>query len=231
MGEIARTFPLLAGILFLVLFFLVFSPVRLEWWNVLASALFTAALWSIVRPLFTAFLRFNPDYGLAFGSLKAVFVLVVWIYYTFAVLLLGTELLANTRRREALLLSRLLERGRPGHASPPPVPSRFIRSFEPGEIIFEEDSAGRDMFYILAGSVRILRKGQPLRDMTAGDYFGEMAMLIQARRTATAVAASPDTRLVVISESNFDTILRENPGSSLPSSGRSPSVCGHSTKR
>ena len=210
-GEIARTFPLLAGILFLVLFFLVFSPVRLEWWNVLASALFTAALWSIVRPLFTAFLRFNPDYGLAFGSLKAVFVLVVWIYYTFAVLLLGTELLANIRRREALLLSRLLEQGRPGHAAPPPVPSRFIRFCEPGEVIFEEDAAGRDMFYILAGSVRILKKGQLLRNMTAGDYFGEMAMLIQAPRTATAVAAAPDTRLVVISESNFDTILRENP--------------------
>jgi len=210
-AEIDRTFPLLAGILFLGLFFLVFSPVRLEWWNVLASALFTAVLWSIVRPLFTVFLQFNPRYGVAFGSLKAVFVLVVWIYYTFAVLLLGTELLANIRRREALLLSRLLEQGRPGHAAPPPVPSRFIRFCEPGEVIFEEDAAGRDMFYILAGSVRILKKGQLLRNMTAGDYFGEMAMLIQSPRTATAVAAAPDTRLVVISESNFDTILRENP--------------------
>ncbi|MCU0583979.1 MAG: cyclic nucleotide-binding domain-containing protein, partial [Syntrophales bacterium] len=55
------------------------------------------------------------------------------------------------------------------------------------------------MFYILSGAVRILRKGQLLREMAAGDYFGEMAMLIQAPRTAAAVAASPDTRLVVIS--------------------------------
>jgi membrane protein len=210
-GGADRVLPLLTGTLFLALFFLVFSPVRIEWWNLLVSALFTAVLWSIVRPLFTAFLQFNPDYGVAFGSLKAVFVLVVWIYYTFAVLLLGTELLANTRRREALLLSRLLEHGKPDRESLPPVPSRFIRSCEPGEVIFEEDSAGRDMFYILTGSVRILKKGQLLREMTAGDYFGEMAMLIQAPRTATCVAAAPDTRLVVISESNFDTILRENP--------------------
>jgi len=47
--------------------------------------------------------------------------------------------------------------------------------------------------------------------MSAGDYFGEMAMLIQAPRTAAAVAAAPDTRLAVISESNLETILRENP--------------------
>ncbi len=210
-GGLDRALPLLTGTLFLALFFLVFSPVRLEWWNLLVSALSTAALWSIVRPLFTAFLQYNPDYGVAFGSLKAVFVLVVWIYYTFAVILFGTELLANTRRREALLLSRLLENRKPGADAYPALPSRFIRSFETGEVIFEEDSTGRDMFYILSGSVRILKKGQLLREMKAGDYFGEMAMLMQAPRTAAATASSPDTRLVVISESNLETILRENP--------------------
>lgn len=210
-GVLDRALPLFTGTLFLALFFLVFVPVRIEWWNLLVSALCTAVLWSIVRPLFTAFLQYNPEYGVAFGSLKAVFVLVVWIYYTFAVVLFGTELLANIRRREALLLSRLLERGTPNAKGFPPVPSRFVLSFERGETIFEEDSPGRDMYYILSGSVRILRKGQLLREMSAGDYFGEMAMLIQAPRTAAAVSASPDTRLVIISESNLDTILRENP--------------------
>jgi membrane protein len=203
--------PPLAGALFLSLFFLVFSPVRLEGWNILVSAIFTAGLWSFVRPLFVAFLQYNPDYGLTFGSLKAIFVLIVWVYYTFAVILLGTELLANIRRREALLLSRFFEDRKSAAADFPMVPSRFIRSHEPGEVIFEEGSLGREMFYILSGSVRILKKGHLLREMVVGDYFGEMAMLIQAPRTAAAVAAAPDTRLVVISESNLETILRENP--------------------
>ena len=201
----------LAATLFLAFFFLVFSPVRLEGWNILVSAIFTAGLWSLVRPLFVAFLQYNPDYGLTFGSLKAIFVLVIWVYYTFAVILFGTELLANIRRREALLLSRFFEDRTSGAAPFPVVPSRFIRSHEPGEVIFEEDSTGREMFYILSGSVRILKKGHLLREMVAGDYFGEMAMLIQVPRTATAVAAAPDTRLVAISESNLETILRENP--------------------
>jgi membrane protein len=203
--------PPLAGALFLAIFFLVFSPVRLEGWNILVSAIFTAGLWSIVRPLFVAFLQYNPDYGLTFGSLKAIFVLIVWVYYTFAVILFGTELLANIRRREALLLSRFFEDRKSDAAPFPVVPSRFIRSHEPGEVIFEEDSTGREMFYILSGSVRILKKGHLLREMVAGDYFGEMAMLIQVPRTAAAVAAAPDTRLVAISESNLETILRENP--------------------
>jgi membrane protein len=203
--------PPLAAALFLAFFFLVFSPVRLEWWNILVSAIFTAGLLSVVRPLFVAFLQYNPDYGLTFGSLKAIFVLIAWVYYTFAVILFGTELLANIRRREALLLSRYFEDNTSGAAPFPTVPSRFIRSHEPGEVIFEENSTGREMFYILSGSVRILKKGHLLREMVAGDYFGEMAMLIQVPRTAEAVAASPDTRLVAISESNLETILRENP--------------------
>lgn len=203
--------PPLAGALFLAFFFLVFSPVRLEGWNILVSAIFTAGLWSFIRPLFVAFLQYNPDYGLTFGSLKAIFVLIVWVYYTFAVILFGTELLANIRRREALLLSRFFEDRKSDEAPFPVVPSRFIRSHEPGEVIFEEGSQGREMFYIVSGSVRIFKKGHLLREMVAGDYFGEMAMLIQVPRTATAVAAAPDTRLVAISESNLETILRENP--------------------
>lgn len=210
-GALNDVVSALAATLFLAFFFLVFSPVRLEWWNVLVSAIFTAGLWSLVRPLFVAFLQYNPDYGLTFGSLKAIFVMIVWVYYTFAVILLGTELLANIRRREALLLSRFLEDRKSAAADFPMVPSRFIRSHEPGEVIFEEGSSGREMFYILSGSVRILKKGSLLREMVVGDYFGEMAMLIQAPRTAAAVAAAPDTRLVVISESNLETILRENP--------------------
>ncbi len=201
----------LAAALFLAFFFLVFSPVRLEWWNLLVSAIFTAGLLSVVRPLFVAFLQYNPDYGLTFGSLKAIFVLIAWVYYTFAVILFGTELLANIRRRESLLLSRFFEDRKSDEAPFPVVPSRFIRSHEPGEVIFEEGSQGREMFYIVSGSVRIFKKGHLLKEMVAGDYFGEMAMLIQAPRTAQAVAAATDTRLVAISESNLETILRENP--------------------
>ena len=43
LGALNDVVPPLAGALFLALFFMVFSPVRLEWWNVLVSAIFTGA--------------------------------------------------------------------------------------------------------------------------------------------------------------------------------------------
>jgi CRP-like cAMP-binding protein len=50
-----------------------------------------------------------------------------------------------------------------------------------------------------------------LGTVAAGAYVGEMALLRQAPRTETAVVAAPAARLIVISDANFDVILRENP--------------------
>jgi CRP-like cAMP-binding protein len=47
--------------------------------------------------------------------------------------------------------------------------------------------------------------------MKAGEYFGEMAMLLKAPRTATATVSEPDTKLVTISAANMDAVLRQNP--------------------
>ena len=71
------------------------------------------------------------------------------------------------------------------------------------------------MFYVLAGSVNILNKGQIIRVMKKGDYFGEMSMLIDTTRTATAVVKEPDTQLVGISRDNFDVISEKTRRSSL----------------
>jgi len=47
--------------------------------------------------------------------------------------------------------------------------------------------------------------------MRAGEYFGEMAMLLEAPRTATAQAGPEGARLATIERGNFELILRENP--------------------
>ena len=52
----------------------------------------------MVRPLFGLFLQYNPGYGYAFGSLKTIFLLLVWIYYAFVIILFGAVVIAVIRR-------------------------------------------------------------------------------------------------------------------------------------
>jgi membrane protein len=203
--------PLLATLV-IALFYLIFCPVKLKATNLAAGSFITAALWLVTKPVFLLFLKFNPNYGVTFGSLKAIFILIIWVYYQFVVILFGTEIMANIRRREAILLSGLLQqKSLSPRKGPRRIMDRFAASYSRGEVICREGEEGADMFYILSGAVEIRRKDKMLRVLKEGDYFGEMAMLLRAPRTATVVAVEDDTRLIRIREDNFETILRENP--------------------
>jgi signal transduction histidine kinase len=68
-----------------------------------------------------------------------------------------------------------------------------VKRYEEGEIIFNEGDAGDSLYLIAQGSVKISKKGRGGRQETltylpAGDFFGEMALVDNARRSAQASA-------------------------------------------
>jgi len=90
---------------------------------------------------------------------------------------------------------------------------KFGRMVPPGSAIFREGDMGKEMYYILSGRVRLeKRAGQVkkiLMEMGPGGYFGEMATLLEAPRTATSVAVV-DSDLAVIDGAIFQRFLRED---------------------
>ena len=203
--------PLLVTILSIAFFFRVFAPVRPGWTAVMTGALTAVAMLFVLRPAFEFMLKYNSQYGFAFGSLKAIFVIMVWVYYAFAVMMFGAEVMANMRRKEVLLLRKLFARGVRVAIEPGPLIERFVAEYDLDTVLFREGDRGGEMFYVLSGAVELSRGSEVIRRMEAGEYLGEMSMLIDAPRTATATIRMPGTRLIVISQDNFETILRENP--------------------
>lgn len=80
------------------------------------------------------------------------------------------------------------------------------RSLRRGQVLFREGDEGEEMFVVRRGSVII---SKPVRDkvegilarMSAGDFFGEMALFDPAPRSATIQAESDCTLLVMDQES------------------------------
>lgn len=196
-------------------FYLVFVPVRLRALEILGGAVTAAAGLFVLRPAFSWFIAFNPQYGFAFGSLKAVFLLFTWVYLSFVVILLGAEIMAAANRRDILLLRPLLGGAAPPHRARGALVEPFVRRFAAGEAVFGEGEAGHEMYYVRHGAVELSHGGVRLRMLGAGDYFGEMSMLIDTPRTAAARATEDGTELIAIGRDNFDTILRETPGVAL----------------
>ena len=60
------------------------------------------------------------------------------------------------------------------------------------------------------GIVEVIRDGQIVAVLGSGDFFGEIALLGDPHRTATAVAAS-DVDLTVVARREFHTMLSRFP--------------------
>jgi CRP-like cAMP-binding protein len=63
-------------------------------------------------------------------------------------------------------------------------------TYEPGDVIIREGEPGERFYVIVEGRTRASKDGQQLREMGAGDSFGEIALLRRIPRTATITAIS-----------------------------------------
>ena len=203
--------PLVVTIGFLLFVHYAFSPLRPAFPAVLTGCVVSALLLAILNPAFSTIVRFDPNYGVAFGSLKAVFLLLVWVYASFVVILIGAEVAAGINRREALLVNELLSRTDAPRDRHLARMARFIKTLESGDVIFRAGDPGDTMYYVAQGEVTLTREGMVLRTMKVGEYFGEMALLTKSPRTATGTVSASGTQLIAITAENIEVVLRENP--------------------
>ncbi len=202
--------PVLVTVAMLSILYFVFAPVRLRLAAVLTGGFVTAVLLALMGPGFTAIMKFNPDYGYAFGSLKAVFLLLIWIYYSFVAILLGIEVAACIHWREAILVRELFVSPEKRHRYAERL-KKYRQGYEENHVLFNEGDPGDAMYYIISGAVELTKGAQVLRVLREGEYFGEMAMLLKANRSAKAVICEEGTQLVSISSANMEAMLRQNP--------------------
>ena len=80
-----------------------------------------------------------------------------------------------------------------------------------GREIVKQGSVGKECFIIVEGEAAVKRNGRRVATMSAGDHFGELALLDGGPRTATVVAETPLT-VLVLGQREFAGLLDEVPG-------------------
>jgi CRP/FNR family transcriptional regulator, cyclic AMP receptor protein len=90
---------------------------------------------------------------------------------------------------------------------------RFGKEFPKGTVLFHEGETGKEMFVLQAGKVVITKT---VRDMVTtlatlgpGEFFGEMALISNRPRNATATVEEP-ARVLVIDPKTFEGMIRGN---------------------
>jgi len=90
---------------------------------------------------------------------------------------------------------------------------RFGKEFPKGTVLFHEGEAGKEMFVLQSGRVTITKTVretvQTLATLGPGEFFGEMALISNRPRNATATVDEP-ARLLVIDPKTFEGMIRGN---------------------
>ena len=98
------------------------------------------------------------------------------------------------------------------------------RTYREGQIIFKENSSGNELYIIAEGEVKILLDPSMVSDqedarseervittLRRGQSFGEIALVDQGIRSATARSASKQTHLLVIPRDKILSLCEEDP--------------------
>jgi CRP-like cAMP-binding protein len=105
----------------------------------------------------------------------------------------GVPLFEGLSRRELVQLERVCE----------------DLEVEQGTVLCREGEVGREFFVLVDGKVQVVRKGRRVVTLTGGDFLGEIALLTELPRTATATAETP-VRLFVLTPREFHAVLDQN---------------------
>jgi CRP-like cAMP-binding protein len=92
--------------------------------------------------------------------------------------------------------------------------SGTIQTYNDGEIIFCQNEPSNEVYVLKSGRVRISKivdnKEIQLFIMMPGDIFGEMSLIENKTRSATAIALE-DSDLLAIKKENFETMSQKEP--------------------
>lgn len=206
--------PYLISVAFFTLIYKIIPVRKISWGNALAGGAIFSILMEIAKYVFTWYVAGNTQYNVIYGSLQAVVILVLWVFYVALILLFCAELISSYQRRGIILLEKAFTgTDRARRSAHERIFRKFGRIYRKDEYVFREGETGRDIYYILLGEVAV-EKGtgrfrKILTEMGPGQYFGEMAALIDEPRTASVRAAQvseiavidPDVFLGLLSRS------------------------------
>lgn len=85
-----------------------------------------------------------------------------------------------------------------------------IREYRAGETIFREGERGSELFVVQRGRVRILSGNRLLETLGENEIFGEMALIDDSPRSASAVAET-DVAVAPVTENQYLFLVRHTP--------------------
>ncbi|NWG02176.1 MAG: cyclic nucleotide-binding domain-containing protein [Syntrophaceae bacterium] len=82
---------------------------------------------------------------------------------------------------------------------------------EKGRVLVQQGKTGWEFIFIVEGKARVEKNGKIIRQLAGGDFLGEISLIDGEPRTATVIAET-DMTILVVHKPSFDHLLDAIPG-------------------
>ena len=82
---------------------------------------------------------------------------------------------------------------------------------ETGKVLAQQGKTGWEFIFIVDGKARVEKSGKVIRQLSGGDFFGEIALIDGKPQTAT-VTTETDMTVLIVHKTSFDHLLDTIPG-------------------
>lgn len=86
-----------------------------------------------------------------------------------------------------------------------------LKELKVNDVLIQQDAEDTDMYFILAGKVKVVVKDRLLAERTAGEHVGEMALIDPKAKRSASVIATETVVVAAITEPDFTTIAAKFP--------------------
>ena len=80
-----------------------------------------------------------------------------------------------------------------------------------GDRVLKEGGSSRNLFCVLDGVLEVQHRGRLINVLGRGDVFGDMAFLLELPRQSDVYAATPDVRILSLSDGTLNKLMAEEP--------------------
>ena len=84
-------------------------------------------------------------------------------------------------------------------------------SIKASNVLAQQGRTGREFVFIVEGKAQVKKDGKVIRHLSSGEFFGEISLIDGEPQTATVIAET-DMTILLVHSSSFDHLLDTIPG-------------------
>ena len=195
-------------IMFIAIFFKIMTPEKkLPQSLLLIGAAASCIVWIFLHEMFDLIMSMSQSYGIFYGSMRNLFISLIWLFLNVAGFLIGIELIAFIFNLEVYKFRSLFLQ--PSKSLLKIFFQSHITRLQKNVVLFNYGMPSTSIYFIVDGQIKTTINGQE-RLFHNNQYFGELSVINNTKRLGEAVVVSDWAKIIKIPNSTFKKLLSED---------------------